>query len=286
MSITSFGKLITDARFQQTLMLSLVILGAFVPMSIKLRPSEFVQGTYAVIDALKPGDNVILPSTMAGWAYQEILFGSKPIIAHLLEKDVNILWISNSADTVPNDEFQLNELYGTPYWKNPNYGTKFVYCGYAAINWISFADNIRATVSRDVRGTSFDQLPMTKNIKTAADFKAVMGRVTGDTIKTIASSWNVKYGVKVVECESSGAISAFIDVYRGGMLQGIIAGVRGGAEYEALRGQLGAATRFQTSIVYVVLMVIGGIIINNIYRVGIKKYKPRVLPVEKEAGAA
>ncbi|MDC1037734.1 hypothetical protein OAR31_01545 [Candidatus Marinimicrobia bacterium] len=243
-----------------------VILPLFFPLSLPIRATDTTQQVYDTIDNLEPGSKILLSCEYGPSTKPEIHPMVLSLMRHLFKNGhkiyVTCLWpdgqflAEEALDLVGGEEFGLT------------YGKDFVLLGFrpggeAVIKGI--VSDLRKVYTIDVRGTKVTEIPMMEGINRFEDFDFLFSASAGypGTIE-----W-VQYAVDPTDVPmSTGTTSIQVNevmpYVAAGQVLGIIAGMPGAAEYEALIGVPGNATMGMDAqsiahLVIVIFIVLGNI---------------------------
>jgi len=136
------------------------------------------------------------------------------------------VWIPG-AGSQAFDLLYVKRQYGIPVDQAintfPGYGKLFEVLPYAWNNPYANAANFRSAGSYDVFGTSFDNLPGIKNVKTGKDIYAYIGSALGGDY---CIAFGTAYGVKCIAGGDGGAMAVQSSWYGVGLLQGVLIGTK------------------------------------------------------------
>lgn len=226
------------------LIYALVIVSLFIPLvkpiGLPIGISPETQKAYDTLEALKPGDIVILspdytPGTEAENLPQTLVFAH-----HLMRKKARIVGLSCRPDGVMFAQRVLEQLapqYGYEYGKD-----------YVIMPWKAGNESLVVAMGRDFRGTypeDFYGKPtkgtLVDDIKQASDIKLIICMVTGDEMQWYIRQMEAIYKIKVTGGGTAVTIPGLMPYVSSGQLSGVLAGLRGAAEYELKLGIPGRA---------------------------------------------
>ena len=243
-----------------------VILPLYFPMGLPIRATNTTQQVYNTIDALPAGSKILLSCEYGPSTKPEIHPMVLSLMRHLFKNGhkiyVTCLWpdgqflAEEALDLVGGEEYGLT------------YGEDYALLGFrpggeAVIKGI--VSDLRKVYTIDVRGTKVTEIPMMEGIHRFEDFDFLFSASAGypGTIE-----W-VQYAVDPTNIPmSTGTTSIQVNevmpYVAAGQVQGIIAGMPGAAEYEALIGVPGNATMGMDAqsiahLVIVIFIVLGNI---------------------------
>lgn len=216
-----------------------IALSVIIPMLLKLsiptRPSPIVQSIYDRVEALPPGSKVLVPLDYGPSTIPENWPMTATAVRHVLAKGHKLylmtLWatgpdlITRAIDQIIKVEFPDAE-----------YGVDYVNLGYKAGNQgviNSIVANFKTLFTGDEAGTPIDQIELTRDINSAADFDLILAIGSGfpgvkEWVQFAGDRANVPVagGVTAVE-------APLLYPYYPRQLLGLMGGLQGAAEYEA-----------------------------------------------------
>ncbi len=222
-----------------------VIVSLFIPLvkplGLPIGMSPETLKAFETIDSLKPGDIAILspdytPGTEAENLPQTLVFAH-----HLMQKGVRIVGLSCRPDGVMFAQRVLEQLapeYGYEYGKD-----------YVVMPWKAGNESLVVAMGRDFRGTYPEDFygnptrgTLVDDIKQASDIAVIICMVTGDEMQWYIRQMEAIYGVTVTGGGTAVTIPGLMPYVASGQLSGVLAGLRGAAEYEVRLGVPGRAT--------------------------------------------
>jgi hypothetical protein len=153
-----------------------------------------------------------------------------------------------------------------PGWTNMVYDEDYVMLGFYAggeATAKALAADIKSIVTVDMRGNKVGDLKMMEGINTVADFDLIINH--GECNTYIMFQMSKPYGVTtIMSCLIFGLAPDILPQYEAGVVQGVIAGIRGGAEYEFIMkapgvGIAGIDAISTSHSMVVILLIIGNI---------------------------
>ncbi|QOR34802.1 hypothetical protein IMX26_15275 [Clostridium sp. 'deep sea'] len=255
-----------DRRIIYILVFLAIAIPMLKPVGLPFSINESTQNFFNEVDALKPGDVVVVSYDYDPSSQAQIEPQAKAVLKHLYNKEgikiINLaFWPSGPLFT---DKY-LKEMQGS---HNKEYGEDYVSLGYIAGGETaisSFAKDIKKCFSVDRLGNKTSSLAMLKNINSAKDISLFItfGSGTPGLAEHIRQVQSV-YGTKMVAGMSSVSVAGYLPYYNAGQIKGYLNGLRGAAEYETLLKEPGAATSAMDSLSFAHMIVIVFIILGNI----------------------
>jgi len=231
-----------DRQIIFLIVLVLSILPAFYKLNIPLPSFALTTKAYQAVDALKPGDLVLLSFDFNPSQWVELGPPMKGILTHLFTKGARIVIVSfeETGAGPPMAERALNEVDKG----QAKYGVQYVNLGFIPgleTGMAAFVANpLRYT--NDLYGTPIQQLEIMNDVKSIQDFKMYVF-----ACYTYVDPWMRQFYGKVpiiIGVLSSDAIPQVMPWIASKQLYTAVRGMRGGAEYEALIKQPGEATSY------------------------------------------
>jgi hypothetical protein len=231
-----------------------LIIGAGITMSV----TPPVRGLYDAVDALPPGSTVWLAADYDPGSKPELSPMNYALVEHLFRKDVKIISGSLWAPGPPLAQRVFDEM--AP-GHGKEYGIDYVNLGFKEGReavMVSVAEDLRRTFPEDFFGTHLDSIPMLDNIGSLQDVEMIVCVSAGypgikEWIQQIATRYNTVIGGGVTAV-SGPEMYPYI---QSGQLVGLLAGMKGAAEYEQLvqRPGLGVAGMAAQSSVHVMVVI-------------------------------
>lgn len=252
-----------------------VSLPLFLNISQKIYVSPEVRDLYASMEKLSPGSKVLLPFDYDPPSAPELQPMAVAAITYCLENDLKMiimgLW--------PQGPQQANLALAAAVGSDP--GTEFTYKGKTyryGIDWVNLGfqegrefviqrmgSSFAAAFPRDYGGTPYDSLPLTRGVTNFSNVDFVYNLSAGypgtvEWVQLAADRFRAKVGA------ANTAVQAPIvyPYYRAGQLTGILGGMKGAAEFEALVGMTGKGTKFMLSQSFAHAIIIIFIILGNL----------------------
>jgi hypothetical protein len=258
------------SRLDRRILFLIVLVCATVPLligaGVELSVSPPVQGMYDAVDALPPGSYVYLAADYDPGPLPELYPMNVAFVEHLFSRDVKIISASLWAPGPPLSQKVFDDIaprYGKVYGEDyVNLGFKE---GREAV-MVSVAEDLRRTFPEDYFGTPYEDIPMLEGIENLTDFSLIVNVSAGypgikEWVQQIATRFDVPIGGGVT------AVSGpeMYPYMQSGQLVGLLAGMKGAAEYERALAKpgLGLAGMAAQSSVHVAVIVF--IVLANVF---------------------
>jgi hypothetical protein len=255
-----------DRRIYYWALFLVMIVVFFVPFTLPIQVKEQVRIGYDLIEATPPGSVALWINDQGNDEWYENGGGSIALMKHLMRRGIKFVIVS-FVDAFPTTiEIYLTFsgakdqlVYGVDY---VNIG--FIAGGEAAV--AAFAQDVRGTAKADIYGTPVDELAALDGITNMGDFDLCisLGATTTAHRQWIPRHIISPYLVPHIEHVGAMLANAWYIYYEQGIVNSLIDGSRGGAEYETLIGEAGTASAIQNQqsfghLVAIVLIGLGNV---------------------------
>ncbi len=242
-AISRFGQL--DRRWIFLMIALVVLLPLFFPLGLPIRATESSRQVYETVDNLKPNSKVLLSLEYGPSTKPELHPMAYGIVRHLLNNDhkvyITCLW--------PDGQFMAEDIIENVImteFETKVYGEDYVLLGFRPGNEAvikGIVSNIRKLYTVDARGTSMDEIPMMEGVNKFVDFDFLFSASAGypGTVEWVQYASDPT-GVPMSTGTTSIQVNEVMPYVQGGQVNGILAGMPGAAEYEALIGVPGIGT--------------------------------------------
>jgi len=220
-----------------------------------------VKRFYDTIEALQPGDMVMVSSTWSAGTLAENQPQFEAVLKHLMRKRVRFTIISfapPARDISHRLARRLTEDFGYVEGKD---WAHFGYMPDITIAIKGMSEDIVQTIRQDVRRVPIAELEVMKGVKSLKDYKLVVDVTPSDTL----TYW-ISYrppNLKILYCPTSVMAAEAYTFLDSGQILGMITGAKGAYEYERLLGIVGLGTRFINAIQFSHVLIIVFILLGN-----------------------
>lgn len=264
--LEKLGKM--DRRVMYWSMLLLIALPYVRPLGLPMQISTYSTEFKSNIDALSPGDVVLVSMDIGLGSVSELGGGVIALAKQLSAQKVKVVAVS----TVPEGPLVFDQYFKpTLAAAGYSYGTDYVNLGYAAGDETmisSIAVNMQGVYSQDHSGNKASSLPLLRSSETYAAYRLVVTFDAGTATGFYARQWQAKYGTAILSVPTAVNFSYFYPLYQAGSVKAILNGPRGCAEYEQLIGAPGLANQGIDALSMGQLVVIGFIVLGNVAFIG------------------
>ncbi len=263
------GLLVRLSSIDRRILFLIIFICVIVPLlaGVKMRMSVTapVLGLYKAIDDLKPGSCVWLAADYDPGSMPELYPMNVALVEHLFEKNIRVISASLWAPGPPLAQKVFDDL-AAKYGKT--YGLDYVNLGFKEGReavMISVAEDLRRTFPEDFYGTPLDSIPMLNGIRNLQDLKMIVAVSAGypgikEWIMQIATRYDTVIGGGVTAVTGP----EMYPYIQSGQLVGLLAGMKGAAEYEQLVKHPGLGTSGMVAQSSVHVMVVVFIMFANI----------------------
>uniref|UniRef100_A0A7C4CBF3 Uncharacterized protein n=1 Tax=candidate division WOR-3 bacterium TaxID=2052148 RepID=A0A7C4CBF3_UNCW3 len=261
-----------DRRIIYVIMAALVIVPLLWPLGLGVTSGPRARALFDAIDALPAGKTILISVDFDPSSMPELYPMLTALMRHAFAKDLRVilcgLWVTGAG--LADQAVQTI----TPEYEGKAYGKDVVYLGWKAgvdAVILGMGENIKSVFPVDYHGTPLDSLPLMKEVVRLRDIAVGVSISAGmpgyaDWLLYAQSRYGLKVGAGVT------AVSA-ADAYpylQTGQLTGLLAGMKGGAEYEVMVQKKGYSKAYMPavaamdsqSLAHLVIMIL--VIIGNI----------------------
>lgn len=248
-------------------MLILLIIPVVSPLGIPITVSDYTQEAYNIIDALPPDSTVILiPSVdVALWPEEESF--ARAVIWHLSSRPLKWAMIHFGADAVLLSKTALDFVDIPNNFPDKEYGKDYVFMNYIVggeTGVTALLTDVHSQYRTDYFGTPIDELEIMQYLKDHNDIDLVV-YITGSDAPMPVRVFHTTFDIPLIMAPTIGWFPTFIPYYNAGQMQGLVGGVRGGAEYELLVNRPGMGLAITDALSIAFLYTIALLILGNIH---------------------
>jgi hypothetical protein len=242
-----------------------------IPIRLSSPPSKETMGLYNAIDRCPPDKVVLIHSCWDMFAQGECWGECQAVVEHMLRNGVKFVVTSIDLPTAPEffkkvmDTDEVKEIC-RKYHRE--YGKDWVQLGYTVSGQNfstvqAMARDIEAVYATDKDGTRLADLPLMQRVRSINDVYMVYAVGYACDERWISFIRGV-YGTKVGFGCAGISTPAYYPYLQSDQLVGMLAGVRGAAEYEQLVHSHGKATRLIVPQAFCHTLMIVFVILGNI----------------------
>ena len=255
-----------DRRWIFLIIAAVVIVPLLIPVGLPIRPTDTTKNVYDSIEKLPVGSKVLLSVEYSPSTRPENHPMTISILRHLFKNDhkvfITCLW--------PDGQFMaqdaINQVAKQEF--NKTYGIVYVFLGFRPGNEAVVKDivsNLRKLYTVDVYQKKIDEIPLMKGINNFKDFDFLFSSSAGfpGTIEWVQYASDPT-GIPMASGVTSIKVNEVMPYVQAGQMVGVLAGMPGAAEYEALINQKGTATSGMDAQSVAHLVIVLFIILGNV----------------------
>lgn len=264
-----------DRRWIYLLLGLAVLIPAVFTFQVPTGISAEVREVYDFIEKLQPGDNVFIaidydPSTLA-----ELHPMAEAILRQSFQRGARVI-VTALSQFGPSMAEELISRVAKEEGKTKNIDYTFLgYKPYPAITILAMGTDFRVPFPADYYGTPIDSIPMMDEIHNYRNVKAVVSLAGGNVADMWIQYGNAKYGVPLALGVTGVMASDYYPYLQSGQIFGLIPGMKGAAEYEALTGKRGLGSRGLPYQVTTHLVILIFMIVTNVAFIAQQKARRR-----------
>ena len=255
-----------DRRWIFLIIAAVVIVPLIFPVGLPIRPTDTTKNVYDSIEKLPAGSKVLLSVEYSPSTRPENHPMTISILRHLFKNNhkvfITCLW--------PDGQFMaqdaINQVAKQEF--NKTYGVDYVFLGFRPGNEAvvkGIVSNLRKLYTVDVYQKKIDEIPLMNGIKNFKDFDFLFSSSAGfpGTIEWVQYASDPT-GIPMASGVTSIQVNEVMPYVQAGQMVGVLAGMPGAAEYEALIGQKGSATSGMDAQSVAHLVIVLFIILGNV----------------------
>ena len=255
-----------DRRWIFLIIAAVVIVPLLIPVGLPIRPTDTTKNVYDSIEKLPVGSKVLLSVEYSPSTRPENHPMTISILRHLF-KNVHKVFITCLW---PDGQFMaqdaINQVAKQEF--NKTYGVDYVFLGFRPGNEAvvkGIVSNLRKLYTVDVYQKKIDEIPLMKGINNFKDFDFLFSSSAGfpGTIEWVQYASDPT-GIPMASGVTSIQVNEVMPYVQAGQMVGVLAGMPGAAEYEALINQKGTATSGMDAQSVAHLVIVLFIILGNV----------------------
>ncbi|KPL03722.1 MAG: hypothetical protein AMJ73_05650 [candidate division Zixibacteria bacterium SM1_73] len=239
-----------------------VIIPVLNPFRVPVYVTPEVEVIHDFVKNLKPGDILFLAIDYDPQAMAEVHPMAKAIMRQCFAKNVKLI-ISALSQNGPGMAEQLISEVAKEF--NKKSGIDYCYLGYKpypGIVILAMGQNFRIPFPTDYYGVPLDSLPMMRDVRNYDDVKAVIDISATNAADFWIINANGRYDVKLALGVTGVMTANYYPYLQSGQIFGLMGGLKGASEYEALSKQGDRAIKMMsiqtTAHIVIVLFIVAG----------------------------
>jgi hypothetical protein len=227
-----------DRRWIYLAMLLAVAIPQLLQVRFPEQPTPLVQAVFDKVEQLPEGSRVLLSLDYGPVSAGDLEPMTAALARHCCLKRHKVVFMTLWPDGKPAVESTITKIINVEFPEH-QYGRDHVDLGYKAGKEVvikTIATNLRLEFEQDNRGTPLDELPLTSGINNLEDFELLVSISAGfpglkEWVQYASSPLGVPLAVGATAVQAPQAYP-----YIPGQMLGILAAIKGAAEYEVLLG--------------------------------------------------
>jgi hypothetical protein len=259
-----------DRRIIFVLIALAVIIPLFLDIPAPSYPTGAVIGVYEAVESVPPGSVILISFEHDPGTDVEIRPMGQAVFKHCLRRGLRFIIMGLWPQGPELAENALEEVLALPEFAEQEviYGEDYAILGYVAGGAIvlqAMGSSIRTTFPQDKDGTPIDELPILDGITNFKNIALVIDLSSGDPgMPSWVMYGHDRFGVRLAGGCTAVSAPGFYPYLQRGQIEGLMGGLKGAAEYEALIESPGSASQLMlpqtiAHIVIVVFIIIGNI---------------------------
>ncbi len=253
-----------DRRFIFLIMILGVALPLLVKIDLPVRVTPDVRAVYDYIETLKPGDVILVSYDHDTGTLPEMVPMSTAILRHAFSKGLKIVGMALRAEGSAIGRQALRRV-GSEFGRTE--GVDYVFLGYRpelTASILGLGTSFQRVFPVDDRGVPIDSIPLMQHVHSYADIALVISVSDDDSPVYWINYGNARYQVKVTPAVTAVMATTFFPFINSHQIVGMVAGLKGAAEYERLIDRREMASRGMDAQSIAHIVVIGFILAGNL----------------------
>jgi hypothetical protein len=248
------------------LLFLIVLLAVALPLMIRVNltqsASPETKQAFENVDTLQEGSIILVSFDFEASSLPEVKPLAEALLNHAFRKNLRVLGVSLFAEGTALGE-QIMRRVAKAY--NKVYGADYVYLGFrpqytAAI--LGMGESIAGEFPLDYFGTPVENLPLFAHLTNYDQISLVVSIADGSMPTYWAEYAVAPYGARFETLLTATMATAYYPYLSSGQFVGLVAGLKGAAEYELLLGKPGGGKRgllaLSVSQVVMILIIVAG----------------------------
>lgn len=231
--LSKLGKI--DRRTIYLLLTLAVILPLVFTVDVRSHVDRSTLGLFNAIERIEPNNKAVMVSfDYSPDMSAELDPMGMAVLRHCFARNVRVIIMSMYIQGAALAERAVAQAAGE---FNKKAGTDYVMMGYrpgGAVIIMNVGENIRKAFPADYYGTSFDSLPMMRNIRNYQDIPVVLTLASSGVVGTWVIYAGTRYRANIASGVTAVMAPDYYPFLQTGQLLGQLSGMKGAAEYEQL----------------------------------------------------
>ncbi len=273
---TKLRRLALSRQIVFLLVAAAVIVPFLLRFPMPVKPSHLAKAVYDKIESLPPGSPVLLAFDYDPTAMAELYPMSLALLRHCFRRDLHPIVMTHWANGVGLCKELIER---TAAESSKESGRDYLFLGYKpGFNnlILNMGESLTGAFSKDYYGKPTEGMPVLRGVRSLKDIPLVIDIAAGATVETWIAYGRDRFGFDLAAgCTAVIApdLYPFVD---SGQLIGLLGGLRGAADYEAMIDKAGAGMAgMQAQSVTHVLIILLIAVANVLYAIERRKAKRR-----------
>jgi len=253
-----------DKRIIYGLLLVAVAVPLFLKVKLPVSISEQTARVYDAVENVHAGDFVIVSFDFEASSLPEIRPVAEAMLRHLFNRGARIVGIALFSEGTAIGYDLLNQMAAE---SGKKYGEDFVYLGFrpqyiSAI--LGIGEEIESVFPLDYMNNPWHNSGPFGSVSSYDDVELVVSIADGSLPTYWVEYAGVRYGQKIAVALTAVMVTSYYPYTEAGQIEGMVAGLRGAAEYEDLLGFSGGGQRGMLAQSFGHLMIVGLVVAVNL----------------------
>lgn len=258
-----------------------VTMPLFMTLTQKINISPEVKSLYEGLQTLPAGSKVLASFDYDPPSAPELQPMAESFFRYCFDHDIKVIIMGLWPQGPQQANLALEKVLGDEKYeaKNLRYGIDYVNLGFQSGNEFviqRMGSDFKSMFPADFRGTPYDSLPLVRNVKNYSNVDYAFNLSAGypGTKEWVLVGVD-RFGIKMGAGNTAVQVTEMYPYVRTGQLIGILGGMNGAAEFEAVTGQIGKGTKFMLSQSFAHMVVVIFILIGNVAYVMFEFGRPK-----------
>jgi hypothetical protein len=258
----------SDPRLIFPLVAGAIALGLVVHVKPPITPQEPVVAVYNYIQQLPKGSVVLLAVDFDPQALAELRPIAEAVLRHCLRQELHVVGMTFGVLGAPLGYDIFRKVTSEPEFRGKQVGVDYVYLGFKPGDMTqiitNMGENLLTAFPQDYQNRPTATMPLFQQVKSLKDVKYIIDLAAGGTPDTWIPFGSDKYKIPLaVGCTAVMGPDLYVRL-NAHQINGLIAGLRGAADYETLLGTpgLGIGGMFAQSLIH--LLIVAFVIASNV----------------------
>jgi len=254
------------------LILASITIPLFLPLGLKHKVTPEVERFYQTVESLPAGSTVIVSFDFEASTIAETKPLAQAVLRHLFARNVSVVSLSMLAEGTGLGYSFLREVadeFGRKY------GEDYIFLGFRPqyqATILGLGEDFAKVFPKDYSGNNLSDISLTQNVRNYEGISLIISVADGDLPQYWVDYAQTRYQKPVLAAVTAAMATTYYPYLSSGQFSGLVGGLKGAAEYEALLGQPGLGSKGMEAQSLGHLMIIALIIIGNLsYLIARKK---------------